>query len=230
MKKHFWKIIGLVAVLALGASLSYANQAAKKANEGVVVETRVKGNPEASVVLTEYSDFQCPACAQMEPILQDVMSTYGDQIRFEYKHFPLVSIHPYAAPAARAAEAAAQQGKFWEMHDKLFAEQTAWSRSSNPDAFFIKYAEEIGLDVSTFRRHLSPSVISDAIANSFKEAQELGLTGTPSLFLNGEKMTFTTYEDFILQVEAALGIAPTTEDSATSSAPTSAESEIKFGI
>jgi len=231
MKKHFWKIIGLVAIVALGASFFYASKAAEKANEGVVIETRVKGNPDASVVITEYSDFQCPACLQMVPVIEDVMEMYGDQIRFEYKHFPLISIHPFAAPAARAAEAAAQQGKFWEMHDKLFENQTVWSRGGNADAFFIKYAEEIGLDVPTFRRHLSSSVINDAIMSSFREAQALGLTGTPSLLLNGERMTYSTYDDFILQVEAALGVAPSDDSVESVGTSTDAsQSGVRFGI
>jgi protein-disulfide isomerase len=230
MKKHFWKIVGLVALLALGASFIFANQAAKKANVGVVVETRVKGNPDAQVVITEYSDFQCPACAQMEPVLKEVMDKYGDQIRFEYKHFPLISIHPFAVPAAKASEAAAQQGKFWEMHDKLFENQSVWSKGGSPEAYFIKYAEEIGLDVSTFRRHLGSSVISDAISTSFKEAQGLGLTGTPALFLNGQRMTYTTYADFIVQVETALGIAPATTQEAGAAVAVPQEPEVKFGI
>ncbi len=231
MKNHFWKIVALVVLLILGASFIYANQAAKKANVGVVIETRVKGNPDAKVVITEYADFQCPACGQMEPVLKEVMDKYGDQIKLEFKHFPLIAIHPFALPAARASEAAAQQGKFWEMHDKLFEEQTVWSKGGNADAFFIKYAEDLGLDVSTFRRHLSSSVINDAINDSFKEAQDLGLTGTPSLFLNGERMSFSTYADFIAQVEAALGIAPTVENGdASSTVETTAGSEVKFGI
>lgn len=230
MKKHFWKIAGLVALVALGASFIYANKAAEKANEGVVIEDHVKGNPESNVVLVEYSDFQCPACGQLEPVLQEVMDKYGDQIRFEYKHFPLITIHPFALPAARASEAAAQQGKFWEMHDKLFENQSVWSGGSNADAYFIKYAEELGLDVSTFRKHLSSSLINDSITDSFKEAQNLGLTGTPSLFLNGQKMTFTTYADFITQIEAAIGIIPAESSENSSSSPATSQSDVKFGI
>lgn len=234
MKKHFWKIAGLVALVALGASFIYSSKAAEKANEGVVIEDHVKGNPDSDVVLIEYSDFQCPACGQLEPVLQEVMDKYGDQIRFEYKHFPLITIHPFALPAARASEAAAQQGKFWEMHDKLFENQTVWSGGSNADAYFIKYAEEIGLDVPTFRKHLSSSLISDSITESFKEAQGLGLTGTPSLFLNGHKMTFTTYADFIAQIEAAIGIAPLEgeegNEEGVGSVDLGSQSDVKFGI
>jgi len=205
IKRHFWKIVALVAVILIVGSFVYSQQAAKQADEGVVMEARIKGNPDAEVELIEYSDFQCPACAQFYPYVNDLMAEYGDSIRLEYRHFPLINIHPQAVPAARAAEAAAQQGKFWEMHDKLFENQTVWSRAANPSAHFSQYAEEIGLDVSLFRRHLGSTVINSAITDSFNDARERGFTGTPTFLLNGEVMEVTTFEDFRNQIEAAVG-------------------------
>jgi protein-disulfide isomerase len=204
MKKHFWKLVALVVVVLLGASFIYAKQAGEKANEGVTVETRVKGNPDAKVTLVEYSDFQCPACGQFYPYVKDVMDEYGDQIRFEYRHFPLINIHPQALPAARAAEAAGVQGKFWEMHDKLFENQSTWSRSSNPTGFFNQYAEELGLNVDDFKRHLGSSVIEDAVMAGFNDARGRGFTGTPTFLLNDQLMTFTTFDEFRAQIEAAV--------------------------
>lgn len=224
MKKHLWKIIFAVAALLLAGSFVYSQQVAEKANEGVVIEDHIKGNAEANVTLVEYSDFQCPACGQFYPYIKDIMSEYGDDLRFEYRNFPLISVHPYAVPAAKAAEAAGQQDKFWEMHDKLFENQTTWSKSSNPDAFFIKYAEEIGLDVSIFKRHLASSVINDAIIESFKDAQERGLTSTPSFFLNGERMSFGTFEEFKSQIEMAV------TGEVSGETDTNPESSIEFGI
>ena len=207
LKKHFWKIFALVAVLAIGAAVLYAKQSTEKANEGVVIEAHVKGNPDAAVTLVEYSDFQCPACAQFYPIINEILAERGDDIRFEYRHFPLINIHPHAVPAARAAEAAGQQDKFWEMHDKLFENQTTWSRSSNPVAFFNQYAEEIGLDMGTYRRHFGASVITDSINKSFDEARSYGFNGTPSFLLNGEEMTFETFEEFRSMIEEAISEA-----------------------
>lgn len=204
IKKHFWKIAALVALILIGASVVYSQQAAKKANEGVAVEAHIKGNPDAAVTLVEYSDFQCPACAQFYPFLKELMEEYGDSIRFEYRHFPLVNIHPQAVPAARAAEAAGQQGKFWQMHDKIFENQAVWSRSSNPSAYFNQYAEELGLDMALFKLHLNSSVIQDAIESSFNDARSRGFTGTPSFLLNGEEMSYTTFAEFTEQVEAAI--------------------------
>lgn len=196
LKKHFWKIVAVVVIILIGASVLYSKQTAERANEGVVIETHVKGNPDALVTLVEYSDFECPACAQFSPYIKELMEEYGDELRFEYRHFPLINIHPNAVPAARAAEAAAQQGKFWEMHDKLFENQTSWTRSSSPSAAFNQYAEELGLDMAKFKLHLNSSTITDSINASFDDARERNFTGTPSFLLNGEKMEFTTFEEF----------------------------------
>lgn len=205
IKEHFWKITGLVAILALGGSIVYSQYAANEANEGVVVEAHVKGNPDAPVKMVEYSDFQCPACKQFVPVVEEILNQYGDQISFEYRHFPLINIHNNAVPAAVAAEAAGQQGKFFEMHDKLFENQTVWANSSVPSRYFEQYAEEIGLDIDLFKTHMNASVITDSIKDSFNEARDKGLTSTPSFFLNGEKMTYTTFEEFRNLIDEAVG-------------------------
>lgn len=233
MKKHFWKIFIVGAVLLLGVSIVIAQQAGQKANEGVVVESHIKGNEAATVELVEYSDFQCPACGQFYPLLKEVMADYGDDLKFEYRHFPLTAIHPYAAPAARAAEAAGQQGKFWEMHDLLFENQSVWSRAGQADPYFIQYAEELGLDIDTFRRHLGSSILSQAVVDDLRDAQNKGFTGTPTFLLNGERMKFGTYDEFRQQIENALGIVSTTTengDSPETSTSGSGNSEVKFGI
>jgi len=225
MKKHTWKIVFAVAAVLMIGSVLYGQYASNKANSGVTLEEHVRGNPEASVVLTEYADFQCPACGQFHPVMKSLVEQYGDRVRFEFKHFPLLSIHPYALPAAKAAEAAGVQGKFFEMHDKLFENQDAWSKSGTPQIFFVQYAEELGLDVDLFKQHMRASMVDDAIKAQYHQAQGLGLTGTPSFFLNGELMEFETFDQFIGALEAALGITPT---AATSSA--TSENTVEFGI
>lgn len=225
MKKHIWKIIFGLAIALVGASFIYAQYIGTKANEGVVLSDHVKGNSEASVTLTEYGDFQCPACAQFSPIVKEVVDQYGDQIAFEFRHFPLISIHPYAVPAAKAAEAAGVQGKFFEMHDKLYENQSAWAKSPAPQAFFIQYAEELGLDIALFKQHMRASLIEEKIESQFKEAQERGLTGTPTFFLNGERLEFKTMEEFFGAIEGALGItAP------TATATPAASDAVEFGL
>jgi protein-disulfide isomerase len=199
----------------------YSTSVAATYNEGVAVVPHIKGNPDASVTLTKYSDFQCPACAQFVPVVDDILADYGDQIRFEYRHFPLIQIHPFAESAARAAEAAGQQGKFFEFHNLLFTNQAEWSRVSVPGAFFARYAEELGLDMTLFTRHQRSSILQENVRNQFNEARGLGLSGTPTFFLNGEQMEIQTYQDFREQIEAALGILPTT---------TTPEPIVEFGV
>lgn len=207
LKKHLWKIIILGVIVVIGGSIVYSQNVAKEANEGVVAGPHIKGNPEAAVTLVEYADFQCPACAQFYPFLDDLVKEYPDKISFEYRHFPLMNIHPQAVPAAQAAEAAAQQGKFWEMHDKLFENQSVWSKGANPNGYFNQYAKEIGLDVNLFKRHLNSSVLHDVVNNSFDDARNRGFTGTPTLMLNGEVMNFTTFDEFRAAIVAAIDAA-----------------------
>ena len=221
MKNHTWTIVGVVAVLLLVGSFVYSNNAANKANEGITFSEHVKGNPEAAVVLAKYSDFQCPACAQGAVVVNDILSQYGEQVRFEYNHFPLITIHPAAIPAAKAAEAAGQQGKFFEMHDKIFENQSVWGNAASPNVYFEQYAEEIGLDIALYKRHLNASVIEDKIMGEFREAQQAGFTGTPTFTLNGQRMQFASYNEMIELIEAAIGVPGEAE---------SAGSEIEFGI
>jgi protein-disulfide isomerase len=202
--KNPWVIVGLIAVVLIGGSVWYSNEVAKKNNEGVVVSDHVKGNPQAAVTLVEYSDFQCPACASFQPVLTEILAAYGDSIRFEYKHFPLVQIHARAEAAARAAESAGQQGKFFEYHDQLFANQSEWVNSANPYSYFTQYAEDLGLDMDQFKRQSRSSLLADKVRAQYNEARELGLTGTPSFYLNGERMSFKTFEEFNAQIEAAV--------------------------
>ncbi len=223
-------MIVAVAVVLLGASIYWSQTATESANEGIVETENVKGNPDAAVVLVEYSDFQCPACAQLYPVAKQIVEEYGDSLRFEYKHFPLISIHPYAVPAARAAEAAGQQGKFFEMHDKLFENQSTWSSSVNPQTYFVAYAEEIGLDVDQFKLQMKASLLDEKIQASFEEARSKGYTGTPTFELNGERMTFETIEDLLLQIDVAVNGPGETVEGGEVVAPASAETNVRFGF
>ncbi|MBY0310346.1 thioredoxin domain-containing protein [Patescibacteria group bacterium] len=227
--KNPWVIIGIIVVVLVGGSVWYSGYAAEKNNVGVETGTRhIKGGEGATVTLLEYSDFQCPACNAFQPVIQDVLNEFGDDVAFEYKHFPLTAIHPFAEPAARAAEAAGQQGKFFEYHDKLFAEQAVWSRGPNPTAFFMRYADELGLDVDQFGRHMRSSLLRDEVKADAADAMAAQITGTPTFFLNGVRMEIETYEDFYEQIARAVdpsyGMASTTDEVATPPAA------VRFGL
>lgn len=213
-----WKyILGGVIVIVIG-SVAYSEYVTNKADEGVVISPHIKGNESAAVTLVEYSDFQCPACKQFVPHVDELVDSYGDQLSFEYRHFPLSQIHANALPAAIAAEAAGQQGAFFPMHDMLFERQSEWAESVAPNRHFREYARELGLDVELFERHLNSRIIRDAVEAEAAEALAAGYRGTPTFILNGERMQFDTFEAFTLQVKAAIDAALGTSTEAAAGA------------
>jgi protein-disulfide isomerase len=141
---------------------------------------QMKGNPKAAATLVEYADYQCPYCARAVPVVQQLVAKYGDGMRYVFKQYPLTSIHPFAEPAARASLAAANQGKFWEMHDVLFRNNRALD-----DASLRKYAQDLGLDMAKFDKDRGDASVNEALARDVAEAQRVGVQGTPSFFING---------------------------------------------
>lgn len=227
--KNPWIIIGIISAVLFGGSIWLASSSAEQSNEGVTVTDHVKGTSDAAVTLVEYSDLQCPACAAFQPILNSMLEQYGDRLQFEYKHFPLPArIHPHAFQAAIAAEAASQQGKFFEYHDRLFADQATWSGSAVPQTYFVQYASDLGLDIDLFKRHLKSSVLRDRVQADFEEGETLGITGTPTFFLNGKKMEIESYLDFAQQIGYA--IDPSLVASSTASTTGEVGGGVKFGI
>ena len=142
-----------------------------------------KGPKNAPLEVIIFSDFQCPFCKRVEPTLAQIEKEYGGKVRFTWKNYPL-PFHNNAEPAAEAAMAAKAQGKFWEMHDKLFANNTALDRAN-----LEKYAQELGLDMAKFKADLDASKYKDAIEAETKEGQGLGVNGTPAVFINGRKIS-----------------------------------------
>ncbi len=138
-----------------------------------------RGSPMAPVTIVEFSDFECPYCGRAHPILQQVMRDFEGSVRVVFKHFPL-SAHPRAMPAARAAIAAGNQGKFWEMHDLLFEHQRQLE-----DEDIEGYAEQLGLDMERFRTDMASAETQRRIERDKEEGQHLGVEGTPSFFVNG---------------------------------------------
>jgi protein-disulfide isomerase len=141
-----------------------------------------KGPQDAPLQVVIFSDFQCPFCARLEPTLTQLEKAYRQQIRMVWKNYPL-PFHENARPAAEAALAAQAQGKFWEMHDKLFADQRHLDRAT-----YEKYAGELGLDLARFRADLDAQKYQDAIDADRKDAEAAGVTGTPAVFINGRKI------------------------------------------
>jgi protein-disulfide isomerase len=141
------------------------------------------GPDDAPVTLVEYGDFECPYCGQAYPIVQEVQKALGQRLRFVFRNFPLGEIHPHAVRAAEAAEAADAQGKFWEMHDQLFEHQRALGESH-----LLQYAKAVGLDVERVRRELEAGTHSDRVKSDFRSGVRSGVNGTPTFFVNGERL------------------------------------------
>lgn len=157
---------------------------------------------QAEVVLAEYSDFQCPACAYFFPMVEKLKEEYGDRLAVDYNYFPLNS-HQYAALAARAAEAAKNQGQFDAMHDLLFENQKSWSNSGNPQSVFLGYAEELGLDMQQFREDLNAAETQKAVMEQKQEGINRGVNSTPTFYVNGEEIQQLprTYDQFKAIIE-----------------------------
>ena len=150
----------------------------------------VYGNKNAKVVLVEYGDFQCPGCASAAPTLKAIKEKYGENLAFIFRHKPLVGTNPNALSAAATAEAAGLQGKFWEMHDKLFENQQSWGQLTGQQRtdYFVGLAESLALDVNKFKVDIEDPNIRKKIDFDSNLANKAGITGTPALFLNGESV------------------------------------------
>ncbi len=147
------------------------------------------GDVTAPVTLVEYADFQCPACANAAPMIDQLNREFGDDLRIVFKHYPLTTIHRNAESSSRAAEAAAVSGKFWEMHDLLFERQHEWANLADPTPKYEEYAEELGILLDQFRYdYAERAETAENVEQNRREALSLGLRGTPSIFINGERI------------------------------------------
>ena len=143
-------------------------------------QDHVQGPANATTVLVEYGDYQCPFCGKAYPIVREVQHRLGDRLCFVFRNFPMTQVHPYAMQAAEAAEAAAAQGRFWEMHDLLYEHQQELGVES-----LKSYAVDLGLDLARFSRELEGHVYVARIHDEFMEGVRGGVNGTPTFYING---------------------------------------------
>jgi protein-disulfide isomerase len=146
-----------------------------------------RGGANAKVTLEEYGDYQCPPCGGLFPELKKLEKEYGDEMRFVFRHFPL-DMHKHARTAAHAAEAAALQGRFWEMHDLIYQNQLTWTPADDARQFFIQYARDLKLDVERFTRDMDSPAVAARVTADYNRGSALGVNGTPALFINGRQM------------------------------------------
>src|ERR1051326_144677 len=142
------------------------------------------------VVLEEYGDYQCPPCGQLYPELKEIEKEYGNQVQIVFHHFPLMKIHKNSLVAAHAAEAARNQNKFWEMHDRLYRNQKEWSELDDPRPVFISYARELKLNIRQFTADMERNLMDQRINADMQRAASMGISGTPTILIEGQMLRY----------------------------------------
>ncbi len=141
-------------------------------------------------MVEEYGDYQCPPCGQLYPELREIEHEYGNQVQIVFHHFPLAKMHKNAMAAAHAAEAARNQNKFWEMHDRLYRNQKEWADLDDPRPVFMSYARQLNLNLDQFKQDMESNQIDQRISADIQRGASLGVTGTPTIFLDTHMLRY----------------------------------------
>lgn len=208
MSKRFL-IILLVCVLGLigvYVATSKDDENGSNGTSQATLSNNIYGENNKKVTLIEYGDFQCPACGSYYPIIKQLKEKYAEDIQFQFRNFPLSQIHPNARAASRAAQAAAKQNKFWEMHDMLYEQQTSWSSLSDAAPVFQGYATQIGLNMEQYQTDFASSEINNIINADYAEGTKQGVNSTPTFFLQGKKIDNApqTLDEFSKLIDEAI--------------------------
>ena len=189
-------IIIIVGVLFLGNKNPKQQEFQSTVDQNILLaNTRNSiGDPNAPIKIVEFADLQCSACAVAEPIIKEVIEKNKDKVYFVYRHYPL-SNHKNSRLAAKATESAASQGKFWEMQDLIFKNQSEWAEGPKAQEIFENYSKQLGLDVEKFKQDLDK--FNNQINQDYADGNKLGVDSTPTFFINGQKSTGSmSYEQF----------------------------------
>lgn len=210
MNKKFWIVFTVLVLAVFGLAISQSKkdtQTSRVIADPTVVQEddHIRGNKDSQVYLITYGDFECPACNSWEPELQKIKDEYGDRVAFVFRNFPLTDKHVNAIAAARTAESAALQGKFWEMHDLLYAKWSEWKGDNkSAQAKFEVYAESLGLDMTKFREDYKSEAVADRVNSDLVSANKVGATGTPTFILNGQMLEAGSVSEGSKQMRAKL--------------------------
>lgn len=206
MSKGFWGIIAILVII-FGGVVALSNNKSSNTNStknSSSLSQHIEGS--GNVTLVEYGDYECPFCQQYYQTVKTIQTEYNDRVKFQFRNFPLTSLHRNAFAAARAAEAASLQGKFWEMHDALYdpSNYQVWKDASNPNPYFDQYAQQLSLDPAKFKTDFASSKVNDTINADLAEGNRLGITGTPTFFVDGKQVSIA---NDISQFEKVLNAA-----------------------
>lgn len=207
MDKKIAAVITIITILVLSIGLFLATRKPSfgetKDIKSLIGEARhATGSASAKVSLVEIADFQCPACAVAHPYIKTILNRYGEEIYYVYRHFPL-SYHRNALIAAEASEAAAEQGKFWQMYDLLYQRQQDWEEDINPVVRFSEYAGELNLNVEQFRKALEEHKFKKIVEDEYNDMFKLEIQATPTFYINGVKYQ-GDFSDLISIIELRL--------------------------
>ncbi len=209
----FWASFIIILALIVWGLIASMNKLPRRNLSNIVpgpvtAADHIRGNPNAPVTVIEYEDFQCPACGTYFPVMEKLFNESSTTMRLVFRHFPLTQ-HANAIPAAEASEAAATQGKFWEMYSLLYANQNDWSEKPHADAesIFEGYATTLGLDITKFKADLVSSTTAAIIVAGETESRKIGIDHTPTYFVNGKETNFATYEEIKKTVDEAAAAA-----------------------
>lgn len=190
MSKRFLLIMAAFVVVFIGIlTVNKRKAAAPMPDNGTnsaQLTNHTSGSGKKNVTLIEYGDLACPACYQYYPLVEAVREKYKEEITFQFRHFPLVEIHQNALIAAKAAEAADLQGKFWEMYSKLYENQPSWRESKTPQQFFDDFATQLGLDLNKFHEDMRSDSVNAIVQADRADAKKRGFSGTPTFVLDGK--------------------------------------------
>lgn len=226
MSKQFWGVIvvvilALVGVFILSGNNNKSGNSGKSGGSSKQLTQHIEGQGKSGVTLVEYGDYECPFCGQYAPTVEQIATEYNQQIHFQFRNFPLVGVHQNAFAAARAAEAAALQDKFWEMNKLLYESQSQWSSASNAPLIFNQYAQQLGLNLTKFKSDYNSIKVNDLINADMAEGNKLSIQGTPTFFLDGKQIQVNnSVSDFEKLINAE--IAKKAGGSNSAAAPTSA--------
>ena len=210
----------IVIVLAVGVAagaavfLSRGSEEPAKATDADPSHFDIKGggrfrgplaSEKAELTLVEFGDYQCPSCGAYHPFVKEILERYPKQLRLEFHHFPLITIHPNSMAAAKAVEAAGEQGHYWEMHDALFEYQTQWASQPDPKPVFAALASRIGINGAILVQTMESPQLQDRILKDVQRGDDVKIDAVPTFFINGERIHIKlSMEDFVQVIEAHL--------------------------
>jgi protein-disulfide isomerase len=215
-------IIVIAIVIAAGAAIFLSREPVAVSENSEAASTplpvasapkpgggHIRGPADAKLTMVEFGDYQCPSCKAFYPIINEVLKRYPTQVKLEFHHYPLVSIHGNSMAASMAAEAAGEQGRYWEMHDLLFDTQNQWAESPNASAEFLTLATRLGLNANKFMQDARSPTLQQRVLEDVVRARDAQIEGVPTIYLNGEMIApGPTVGEFAMYIDAKLAAPP----------------------